>query len=80
MREAAMLKREGVVAGVPDIFVLLEGGKIVWIEMKKRKGGRLSDAQKTVHAAFAELGHDVIVGLGAKDAFDRFKKLIHDTL
>jgi hypothetical protein len=64
---------EGAVSGMPDLQVVLEGGKVVWIEMKRSKGGRLSDKQKIVHAHLRRLGHTVIVGLGAKDAVEQFK-------
>lgn len=33
-------------AGVPDRIVLLPGGKVVFVELKRPKGGRLSDLQK----------------------------------
>lgn len=43
-RVAAKLKADGVLPGVPDIGVVLPGGKILWIEVKA-PGGRLSEAQ-----------------------------------
>lgn len=33
-------------AGVPDRIVLLPGGRVVFVEMKRPKGGRLSALQK----------------------------------
>lgn len=33
-------------AGVPDRIVLLPGGRVIFVEMKRPKGGRLSDLQK----------------------------------
>ena len=76
VREASRMKQEGVVAGVPDLFVLLDGGRIIWIELKTRKGGRVSEAQHAIHAEFEERGQVVIVGKGAKDAFDQFFELL----
>ena len=43
--EAGILKSLGVRAGVPDLVLLLPGGKIAFIEIKA-PGGRLSAAQK----------------------------------
>jgi len=76
VREATRMKQEGVVAGVPDLFVLLDGGRIIWIELKTRKGSRVSDAQHVIHAEFESRGQTVIVGKGAKDAFDQFIALL----
>ena len=53
-RVASQLKRLGTQPGVPDLYVLLPGGKHCWIEMKRPKwpgrkgdrGGVLDDAQK----------------------------------
>lgn len=72
VREAKRLKDEGAMAGIPDLFVVLPGGRMVWIELKTRKGGRVSEAQKEVHARLETLGHVVILGKGAKDAWDQF--------
>jgi len=45
---AAKLKAEGVVAGVPDLFLAIPRGEFhgLWIEMKNGKAGRLSESQK----------------------------------
>jgi hypothetical protein len=40
----AILKREGVKAGVPDIIVVRDGGSVAFIEVKTAKG-RLSNSQ-----------------------------------
>lgn len=42
--EAAKLKGQGVVAGAPDLIVCIDG-RMVGLEMKRSKGGRLSPAQ-----------------------------------
>ena len=76
VREASRMKQEGVVAGVPDLFVLLDGGRIIWIELKTRKGGRVSAVQHAVHEEFESRGQTVIVGKGAKDAFDQFTSIL----
>ena len=55
---------EGVVPGVPDLFV---PELRLWIEMKK-PGGRLSEAQKSMIEYLEGIGHTVIVAYGARDA------------
>jgi len=44
-RTGARLKREGVKAGVPDIVIVMGGGRCAMIELKADKG-RLSSQQK----------------------------------
>jgi hypothetical protein len=58
---------DGAVSGLPDLQISLEGGKVIWVEMKRTKGGRLSPKQVDIHAYLKSLGHIVILGFGAKD-------------
>lgn len=67
---AKALKAEGVRAGVPDLFLafptpLYPG---LFIEMKKTKGGRVSDNQKTMIAMLSELGYMAVVCHGWEEA------------
>jgi hypothetical protein len=62
---AKRLKVEGVVRGIPDLHVPEWS---LWIEMKRVKGGRLSNEQKKVIDTLEKIGHKVIVGKGASDA------------
>lgn len=62
---AARLKKEGVNAGVPDLHV---PGLRLWVEMKRRKGGVTSDAQKDWHAYLRSVGDTVVVAKGADEA------------
>jgi len=62
---AKRLKAEGVVAGVPDLFV---PEWCLWVEMKRETGGRLSPEQKKMIGYLESIGQTVIVGKGAKHA------------
>lgn len=62
---ARRLKAEGVVKGIPDLFIPEWN---LWVEMKRQKGGRISDDQSNIIDHLRNVGHSVIVGIGAKDA------------
>jgi hypothetical protein len=62
------LKAEGVVPGVPDLYIPKHH---IWIEMK-RKDGKLSKDQERVHQYLTTIGDTVIVGYGAEDASRKF--------
>ena len=65
-RTCAMLKQEGVRAGVPDLFLALKGG--LWIEMKRRQGGIVSTAQTWFHLFLWNQGFHVRVCHGSDEA------------
>lgn len=65
-REAAKLKWTGALAGIPDLFLALPGGRLMWIECKAAKG-KLNPEQRAMHAALADLGHTVIVARSVED-------------
>lgn len=70
---AKRLKAEGVVRGVPDLYV----PKLkLWIEMKRQKGGRLSSEQNTIIPYLESIGDAVIVGYGAEDASRKVMEFI----
>ena len=71
--EALRLKNEGVLSGIPDLVCLMPNSKMVFIEMKKQKGGKLSANQKNVISQINKNGFFVIVGYGYKDAFAKFE-------
>jgi len=62
---ASRLKAEGVSAGVPDLFVPAWS---VWIEMKRAKGGALSEKQKDWRNYLISIGQTVIVAHGKEKA------------
>jgi hypothetical protein len=77
---AKRLKAEGVVSGVPDLAICLPEGRMLFVEMKRIKGSRLSQEQKDVHKLLENLGHSVIIGYGAKDASEKIIIFLHKAL
>jgi len=71
---AKKLKLEGVVPGVPDLFIPAWG---IWIEIKRQKGGRTSSDQDDMISYLESIGHRVIVGYGATDASDKLLSLLN---
>lgn len=69
-REAASLQREGVKAGVPDIClpVARNGCHGLYIELKRRKGGRLSPSQTCWMEQLQKQGYQVAVCYGWEEA------------
>lgn len=65
---AKRLKAEGVTPGVLDLFI---PAWRLWVEMKRTKGGRLSDEQKDFIQYVEMCGYQTIVAKGAKDASER---------
>lgn len=63
--EAQRMKLSGVSAGVLDLHV---PELALWIEMKRRKGGRLSEDQKDWKEYLEGIGHTVLVCRGYDDA------------
>lgn len=59
------MKSEGMVAGIPDLFIPAWG---LWIEMKRRKGGSLSPEQKRIIKYLRANGIPVHVCKGADEA------------
>ena len=65
IKTAARLKAEGVVKGVPDLFIPEWG---LWIEMTRQKGGSLSDDQKDWIAYLQSRGYKAVCCKGADEA------------
>ncbi len=68
-RTAAMLKKEGVLAGIPDLFMACarHGHHGLWIEMKATKG-RVSEAQGAMIVKLRLQGYHVVVCYGQDEA------------
>ena len=66
---AVRLQREGVSAGVPDLYI---PEWRVWVEMKRSKGGRVSEEQKAWHDYLVHRCNDaVIIAKGWKDGIEQ---------
>jgi hypothetical protein len=67
---AKRLKEEGVIAGVPDLFLAVpHGGKAgLWLEMKDVLRGTASKAQKAMHVELEAQGYAVAVARGYEAA------------
>ena len=75
IKVAERLKAEGVVRGIPDLFIPEWN---LWIEMKRVKGGRLSPEQKEIIGYLESIGQTVLVGKGAKHASELVLKYIQE--
>ena len=53
---AVRLKKQGVRRGSPDLCIMLENGRVAWLELKI-KGGQLSPDQKLFRDKARSLGH-----------------------
>ena len=65
--EIEKLKAEGLVKGIPDLFIPQYK---LFIEMKRRDGGVVSESQKKVHKILRGLDYKVEVTNGAKIAWE----------
>lgn len=73
--EATKLKEEGVLSGVPDLVVAKRRGSWggLYIEMKRRSGGTVSDNQKAILAKLVSEGYAASVARGTEEAWDIFE-------
>jgi hypothetical protein len=72
-KAAAMrLKVEGVVSGIPDLFI---PSWRTWLEMKREKDGRVSASQKEIAAYLQHIGHTVFVAYGKDQAIQYIKDM-----
>lgn len=69
--QKAMNKAMGVRAGLPDMFLIIKN-KPLFLELKKRTGGILSEYQKSWHKAINKAGIPCYVCNG----FEEAKKVI----
>lgn len=57
-------------SGVPDRIILLPGGRVIFAELKRPKGGRLSKLQVWWHQKLKSLGFRCIVVWSATDILE----------
>lgn len=74
----ARLKAEGLRAGVPDINLDVARGEYhgLRIEMKRRRGGRVSPEQAAWLEALREQGYAAVVAYGWEEAADEIEKYL----
>lgn len=72
---AGRLKVEGVVAGIPDLFV---PAWRLWIEMKRIKGGVVSAEQRAMMDYLQSVGYRAIVCKGAENAKAQILEFLND--
>lgn len=65
--------------GMPDRVVLLPESRVLWIETKKPKGGRVAKLQKYRHKKLEEAGHDVVI-CWTKEQADLIVEKLSDSL
>jgi len=75
--EANAMVLEGVVAGIPDLHVPEWD---VFIEMKRTKGGIVSDEQLAIMNYLTLCGKKCIVGMGFEDAKEQIESFHYDII
>jgi len=74
----ARLKQEGVLAGVPDIFLAKSmcGKHGMFVEMKTKRG-RVSERQRDLFPLLEAAGYAVVVARSWKEAADAVEAYLH---
>lgn len=70
---AHKLRLEGLTPGIPDTFI---PEWLLWVEMKRQKGGGLSPEQKEIIQYLESVGHTVIVARGCGDAIAKIYQFL----
>lgn len=75
-KEAKRLVDEGVLSGVSDLFIAEPYGQYhgLFIEMKRSKGGKVSDKQELFMDRAKHRGYKCVVSYGAEQALDHFQE------
>lgn len=68
------IKFAPITAGVPDRIVILPGGRIYFIELKK-PGGKVRAIQTVIHRKFALRGVNVVILFSREDVFKWLKRI-----
>lgn len=67
----AWYKAEGLLAGIADLVVILDAGRVLWVEMKTAKG-RQTPSQRDFQQRVEQLGHTYLLAR----SLDEFMALI----
>lgn len=78
IKTAIALKAQGVKAGVPDMCLPVARGGYhgLYIELKRQKGGTVSETQKSWITALAEQGYKAAVCRSAGEAIGMIKEYL----
>lgn len=78
VREGHNLRLQGVKAGVPDMCLPVPKGRYgaLYIELKRRSGGRVSEEQKAWIAALNRAGNRAVVCKGFDEARDEILRYL----
>lgn len=79
--EAHNLRLQGVKAGIPDIFLpcARKGFHGLYIELKRRQGGKVSYPQKRMLAELAQQGYRCEICHGADEAISVIQEYMDET-
>lgn len=72
---AIKLHRMGVTPGWPDFGFFGPHCSVFWLELKRARTGRLSEAQIDLHAFLAACGHGYLCTASVRDAIETLKAL-----
>lgn len=53
--------------GIPDRVVLIPGGTVWFVELKRARGGVVSPKQRVIHSKISHGGHNVVVLAGVDE-------------
>ena len=74
-KQVGALKGDGMQAGFPDILCLWPANRRgCLIEVKRAKGGVVSDAQKEMHERLAGAGWEVKIVTSPQEAYEHLKE------
>lgn len=81
MKQKVKNKRQGLRPGLPDLLLIVDG-RVIMIEMKRRKGGVLSPEQREWHIALNRAGIATYVCHGSDEAIELINEYLggSDTL
>lgn len=74
VKYVASLKSQGHYSGIPDLVILLGNGKVCFVELKRQKGGVVSEEQKKWIKYLQSLDYPARVCYGADEAIEWIKE------